>query len=38
VLASAIPRAQLLVIDGDHLGAVAVPAFAPAIVDFVNGS
>ena len=38
VLASAIRRAQLLVIDGDHLGAVAVPAFAPAIVDFVNGS
>lgn len=38
VLASAIPRAQLLVIDGDHLGAVAEPAFAPAIVDFVNAS
>jgi len=38
VLASAIPRAQLLVIDGDHLGAVAQPAFAPAIVEFVNGS
>ena len=37
ILASAIPRAELLVIDGDHLGAVSVPAFAPAIVDFVNG-
>jgi len=37
VLASAIPRAELLVIDGDHLGAVAVPAFAPAIVEFING-
>jgi pimeloyl-ACP methyl ester carboxylesterase len=37
VLASAIPRAELLVIDGDHLGAVAAPAFAPAIVEFING-
>jgi pimeloyl-ACP methyl ester carboxylesterase len=38
VLASAIPRSELLVIDGDHLGAVGVPAFAPAVVNFVNGS
>ncbi|MCU1400832.1 MAG: hypothetical protein JWN62_3941 [Acidimicrobiales bacterium] len=38
VLAEAIPGAQLTVIDGDHLGAVGEPAFAPAIVAFVNGS
>ena len=37
VLASAIPLADLVIIDGDHLGAVAAPAFAPAIVDFING-
>ncbi len=38
VLAGAIPGAELRVIDGDHLGAVAVPAFASAIVEFVNRS
>jgi pimeloyl-ACP methyl ester carboxylesterase len=37
VLAAAIPGAELLVIDGDHLGAVGKPAFAPAIVEFING-
>ena len=37
VLAGAIPGAELLIIDGDHLGAVGVPAFATAIVDFING-
>ncbi|MCU1396332.1 MAG: hypothetical protein JWM34_4760 [Ilumatobacteraceae bacterium] len=37
VLADAIDGARLIVIDGDHLGAVGQPAFAPAIVDFVNG-
>lgn len=37
ILAAAIPGAELLVIDGDHLGAVSVPAFAPAIVEFING-
>ncbi|MCU1391197.1 MAG: hypothetical protein JWL72_4535 [Ilumatobacteraceae bacterium] len=37
VLAEAIPGAQLTVIDGDHLGAVGAPAFAPTIVAFVNG-
>ena len=36
VLADAIAGAALVVIDGDHLGAVGVPAFAPAIVEFVN--
>jgi len=28
--------AELRLIDGDHLGAVADPQFAPAIVEFVN--
>jgi len=36
VLAEAIPRAELQIIDGDHLSAVGNPAFAPAIVEFVN--
>jgi pimeloyl-ACP methyl ester carboxylesterase len=36
VLAAAIPGAELLQVDGDHLGAVRDPAFAPAIVDFVG--
>ena len=36
VLAAAIPGAELRLIDGDHLGAVADPQFAPTIVEFVN--
>src|SRR6185436_8649661 len=36
VVAKAIPHAQLLVLDGDHLGAVRDPGFAPAIVDFIG--
>ncbi len=37
VLAAAIPGATLRMVPGDHLGAVAVPEFAPAIVDFLAG-
>jgi pimeloyl-ACP methyl ester carboxylesterase len=35
VLAAAIADARLRLLDGDHLSAVANPAFAPAIVDFL---
>jgi pimeloyl-ACP methyl ester carboxylesterase len=37
VLAAAIPGATLMVIPGDHLGAVGQPEFAPAIVSFLAG-
>jgi pimeloyl-ACP methyl ester carboxylesterase len=36
VLVAAIPGARLLLLDGDHLGAVRDPGFAPAIVDFTG--
>jgi pimeloyl-ACP methyl ester carboxylesterase len=36
VLAGAVPGATLLLVPGDHAGAVSEPAFAAAIVDFVN--
>ena len=35
-LASAIPRAELQVVDGDHLTALASPDFIPALVEFLN--
>jgi len=35
VLVAAIADARLGLLDGDHLSAVANPAFAPAIVDFL---
>lgn len=35
ILATAIPGAQLRVIDGDHGGALQQPAFRQAIVDFL---
>ncbi len=35
VLASAIPGARLLVVPGDHLGAVGAPEFSEALVDFL---
>jgi pimeloyl-ACP methyl ester carboxylesterase len=35
VLADAIPGAVLQIVSGDHLGAVATPEFAPAIVKFL---
>lgn len=35
-LVAFLPDAECLVIDGDHLGAVRDPAFAPAIVDWVS--
>lgn len=34
-LADAIPGARVKVVSGDHLGAVADPAFAQALVDFL---
>jgi pimeloyl-ACP methyl ester carboxylesterase len=34
-LAAAIPHAQVLILSGDHLGAVRNSRFAPAIVEFV---
>jgi pimeloyl-ACP methyl ester carboxylesterase len=36
LLAKAIPDARLAVIDGDHLGAVRVPAFTEELVTFLN--
>jgi pimeloyl-ACP methyl ester carboxylesterase len=36
LLAKAIPDARLVVIDGDHLGAVRVPDFAQELVAFLN--
>ena len=36
VLAKAIPGARLQVIDGDHLGAVREPAFAAALLAFLD--
>lgn len=36
VLAAAIPDCRVQIVSGDHLGAVGVPEFAPAIVDFVG--
>jgi pimeloyl-ACP methyl ester carboxylesterase len=36
LLAKAIPDARLVVIDGDHLGAVRVPDFAQELVTFLN--
>ena len=36
VLAKAIGGAQLQVIDGDHMGAVREPAFAAALLTFLN--
>ena len=36
-LVDAIPDAELVVVPGDHLGAVAAPGFAPAIVEFLAG-
>ncbi|MFN8077262.1 MAG: alpha/beta hydrolase [Kineosporiaceae bacterium] len=36
VLAAAIPGAQLLLLDGDHPGVVASPAFREALVDFLE--
>ncbi len=36
VLADAIPGARLSLTDGDHLGAIAVPAYAAGIVGFLN--
>lgn len=35
-LAALIPDAECTIIDGDHLGAVRDPAFAPTIVDWVS--
>lgn len=35
VLVAAIPGAELVVVPGDHLGAVGAPEFAPAIVEFL---
>lgn len=35
-LAAAIPQARLRIIAGDHLSAVLNPAFAPAIVEFLE--
>lgn len=35
VLVAAIPGAELVVVPGDHLGAVGAPGFAPAIVEFL---
>lgn len=37
VLVAAIPNAELVVVPGDHLGAVGAPEFAPAIVEFLSG-
>ncbi|MEU4692590.1 alpha/beta hydrolase [Actinoplanes sp. NPDC023714] len=36
VLAKAVPGAELTVVDGDHLGAVREPAFAPALLSFLS--
>jgi pimeloyl-ACP methyl ester carboxylesterase len=36
VLADAIPSARLNITDGDHLGAIAVPAYVAGIVGFLN--
>ncbi|GAA1639026.1 alpha/beta fold hydrolase [Actinoplanes couchii] len=36
ILAKAIPGARLAVVDGDHLGAVRVPAFTTELVGFLN--
>jgi hypothetical protein len=36
LLAKAIPDARLAVIDGDHLGAVRVPAFTEELVTFLS--
>jgi pimeloyl-ACP methyl ester carboxylesterase len=36
LLAKAIPDARLAIIDGDHLGAVRVPAFTEELVTFLN--
>ena len=36
VLAGAIPGARLEIVDGDHLAAVGNPAFAAAVVDFLD--
>ncbi|MBW6434290.1 alpha/beta hydrolase [Actinoplanes hulinensis] len=36
LLAKAIPGARLTVIDGDHLGAVRVPAFTSELLTFLN--
>ncbi|MFC7528361.1 alpha/beta fold hydrolase [Actinoplanes sp. GCM10030250] len=36
ILAKAIPGARLSVIDGDHLGAVRVPAFTTELLTFLN--
>lgn len=35
VLVAAISGAELVVVPGDHLGAVGAPEFAPAIVEFL---
>lgn len=36
ILAKAIPDARLALVDGDHLGAVRVPAFTRELVTFLN--
>jgi pimeloyl-ACP methyl ester carboxylesterase len=36
VLTGAIPGCRLVVTDGDHLGAIAVPEYAAGIVGFLN--